>query len=54
MEEEIEDLVEEEITARVQELRKAMDTGNYKRANEILELFLYCRSKKDVSDVMIS
>ena len=54
MNEEIEDMIEEEIMIRVEELRKAMDSGNYKRANEILEMLLYCKAERDDKDVMVA
>ena len=54
MNEEIEDTIEEEIWKRAEELKEAMRVGNYKRANELLEMFLYCIKERDNTDVMIS
>lgn len=54
MNEEIEEMIEEEVWKRAEELKVAMKTGNYKRANELLEMFLYCRANIDTSDVMVA
>ena len=54
MEEEMEDIVEEQVMIKVEELRKAMVVGDYKRANEIIEMFLYCKSNRDDKDVMVA
>ena len=54
MNKEIEDIIEEEIWKRAEELKEAMRVGNYKRANEILEMILYCRAEKDDMDVMVA
>ena len=50
----IEEMVDVEINIRVQEFRKAMDMGDYKKANRILEMFLYCKSNRDDKDVMVA
>lgn len=54
MEEEIEDMIKEEVWKKAEELKEAMRIGNYKRANEIIEMILCCRTEKDVMDVMIA
>ena len=54
MNEYIEEMIEEEVMKKVEELRKAMAAGDYKRTNKILEMFLYCISESDNTDVMIA
>lgn len=54
MNEEIEDMIEQEVWKKVEELKESMRIGNYKRANEILEMVLYCIKERDNTDVMIS
>ena len=54
MNEEIEEMVEEHVMIKVEELRIAMKVGDYKKANKILEMFLYCKSERDDTDVMVS
>lgn len=54
MNDELEEIVEEEVMIKVEELRIAMKLGNYKRANELLEMFLYCIAERDDTDVMVA
>lgn len=54
MEEEIEDTIKEEVWKRVEELKEYIRIGNYKRANKILEMVLYCIKERDNTEVMIS
>ena len=54
MNDELEEIVEEEINIKVEELRIAMKTGDYKRADEILEMLSYCKTERDDTDVMVA
>ena len=58
-EEEIDDIIEKEVWARVEELTNAMRVGNYKRANELLGFFLLPFTEKGyknktLEDIMVA
>lgn len=55
-EEGFEDMVEELVWKKVEEFNEAMAIGNFKRANELLDLFFLGFTEKDKSleDVMVA
>jgi hypothetical protein len=55
-EEEFEDMVEELVWKKVEEFNEAMAIGNYKRANELFDLFFlgFTEKNKSLEDVMVA
>ena len=55
-EEGFEDMVEELVWKKVEEFNEAMAIGNFKRANELLDLFFlgFTEKNKSLEDVMVA